>query len=414
MSAELTTAVESAHAELWKRFIGDDGVILDYACPKQELPTREECELGKPNVIGWWSPIENGAFFNGLYLDAMCERFKITGRAEDKTKVQKIAEGLILLASISKVPGFIGRGVGLDGKCHYALGSDDQTHPWFYGLYRYLQSGIPSAPVRGVFLEKMIEVAGALERNGWRSPCDERFTGENRGDFSEGDFRAVVRYLFILRAMEVLTKDAKWGEKYRKALREKPKGSELDRKTICSKSCLHDLGHIPDIRTQMWIVAGAQGSLAELIRLEEDPETRKAFLEGLDKNSSVAAEGLALYREFPKEDTTPFRLQNWREAFPKWEAQPTQKDGQRFAEKQLQELDELDFSAGLKPRRWTEQHFMRQPLAAALMVALGGKVNAHQAEWENALSFYDYSKLHTSAFFFAECAYYRGIKTHST
>jgi len=295
----------------------------------------------------------------------------------------------------------------------HAVGSDDQTHPWFYGLYRYLQSGIPSAPVHGVFLEKMIEVAGALERNGWRSPCDGRFAGENRGDFSEGDFRAVVRYLFILKAMEVLTKDSKWGEKYRKALREIPKGSELDRKTICSKSCLLDLGHIPDIRKQMWIVAGAQASLAELIRLEEDPDTRKAFQDGLDQNSTVAAEGLAVYREFPKEDSAPFRLRDWREAFPKWEAQTSQQQGQRFAEKQLQELDDFDLSAGRKPRRWTEQHFMRQPLAAALVVALGGKASAHRAEWENVLSFYDYSELETSAFFFAECAYYRGMGTDS-
>ena len=60
--------VEKAHAEIWRRFVDRHGVMLDFAAldGAVSIPTPEECRLGKPNALGWWSPIENGAFFNGL------------------------------------------------------------------------------------------------------------------------------------------------------------------------------------------------------------------------------------------------------------------------------------------------------------------------------------------------------------
>jgi hypothetical protein len=48
---------------------------------------------------------------------------------------------------------------------------------------------------------------------------------------------------------------------------------------------------------------------------------------------------------------------------------------------------------------------MRNPLAAAAVVALGGGV-AERAAVEGALRHYDYAKLNMAEFFFAECAYY--------
>jgi hypothetical protein len=48
---------------------------------------------------------------------------------------------------------------------------------------------------------------------------------------------------------------------------------------------------------------------------------------------------------------------------------------------------------------------MRQPLAAAAVVALGGG-DAERAAVEAALRHYDYAKLNMAEFFFAECAYY--------
>ena len=61
-------AIEQAHAETWKRFVDEHGIVRDYVC---ELPTPEDCRLGKPNAICWWSPIENGPMFTSMYLQAV-------------------------------------------------------------------------------------------------------------------------------------------------------------------------------------------------------------------------------------------------------------------------------------------------------------------------------------------------------
>ena len=80
--------------------------------------------------------------FTDLYLPAACERARRTGDAVDKDNVRRLMRGLIKCASVSDVPGFIARGIGTDGRCHYPLGSDDQTHPWFLGLHAYFTSGL--------------------------------------------------------------------------------------------------------------------------------------------------------------------------------------------------------------------------------------------------------------------------------
>tara|TARA_R110001592_G_scaffold343251_1_gene633567 strand:+ start:27205 stop:27471 length:267 start_codon:yes stop_codon:yes gene_type:complete len=51
------SGVGQTHAELWGQFVDSYGIIHDF---EGDLPTPEDCRLGKPNAIGWWSPIEDG------------------------------------------------------------------------------------------------------------------------------------------------------------------------------------------------------------------------------------------------------------------------------------------------------------------------------------------------------------------
>ena len=77
--------MEQAHSEMWRRFVNKHGVILDFTDldGSVSLPTPEECREGKPNALGWWAPIENGAMFNGLYMDATVNRWRHTKSPAD-------------------------------------------------------------------------------------------------------------------------------------------------------------------------------------------------------------------------------------------------------------------------------------------------------------------------------------------
>jgi hypothetical protein len=388
-------AVEQAHAMLWSKFIDRNGLILDFV---GDLPTPEDCSLGRPNAIGWWSPIENGPMFTGLYLPAACEHARRSGNPIDKANAHSLAQGLLKCASVSNVPGFIARGFGTDGHCHYPLGSDDQTHPWFYGLHAYLQSGIPSVVERAQIVLKMKEVANVLETTTWNCPCDGAFQGQFRGSFKGPMFRDAARYLFMLRVMYEVTRDGVWLNRYRKAFAERPAGSNQTRAEICAAGYDLDRKAIEGIEVHsLWIYVGAQGSLAGLTALETDESIRARYRTGLTSDVSHSLAPSEAFKEFNNNDTKVFGNADWRAGYPNWFPQKTQADALR--------LSETGDKEKLGERKSYETRYMRNPLAAAAIIALGGDGTGRDAV-ENAIRHYDYSKICLSQFFFAECAYY--------
>ena len=390
-------AVEQAHAVLWSKFVDRHGVIRDFV---GETPTPEDCSLGRPNAIGWWSPIENGPMFTGLYLPAACERARRSGAPADKAHARRLAEGLLKCASVSDVPGFIARGLGTDGKCHYPLGSDDQTHPWFYGLHAHAMSGLPTPEERKPIVDKMQEVAAVLESTGWKCPCDGAFKGQFRGAFQGHLFRDAARYLFMLRAMADVTGDRIWLECYRKALAERPAHSDKARAEICAIGYPLDREAIRNIdEYQLWIYVGSQGSLAQLAAMETDPSLRSQYRAGLAINAKHALASIESYKSFDNNDTKVFGNADWRAVYSVWRPQATQADAQK--------LSETGDKAKRGERKHYEARYMRNPLAAAAIVALAGDGAARDAV-ERAIRHYDYSKLNMAEYFLAECAFYAG------
>jgi hypothetical protein len=125
-------SVEAAHRELWRRFVSPHGTLYDYTAldSKVELPTATECSESKPNALGWWTPIENGAFFGGLYLDALCNRWKALQTDEAAREARVIAGGLMKLGEAGATPGFVARGFADDGRTHWLASSSDRKFFW--------------------------------------------------------------------------------------------------------------------------------------------------------------------------------------------------------------------------------------------------------------------------------------------
>ena len=394
-SDQVARAVEQAHEVLWSKFIGEDGLIHDFV---GEIPTPRDCKEGRPNAIGWWSPIENGPMFTGSYLVAMCERARRSGSATDRDKARHLAKGLLKCASVSDVPGFIARGMGTDGKCHYPMGSQDQTHPWFYGLHAYATSGIPDEQERKVVVAKMKEVAEALEAAGWKCPCDGAFKGESRGNFTIFRHHGAVMYLSILRAMYDVTGEPVWLERYRERMRERSEKTGKSRLQICAEGYPYDHDQIKNIdRGLLWIYVSSQGAFARLADMETDEDIRRQFRAGLAVNASGALAVIDTYKSFDNNDTKVFGNAHWREGYPDWFPQKTQADAEKMASRGDRKV--------LGHRKWYEAGRMRNPLAAAALIAFAGYEEGFDSV-QRAICHYDYAKLNMAEFFFAECAYY--------
>lgn len=394
-SKPVEQAVDEAHAALWSRFVSPHGFLLDYV---GEIPTPEDCASGRPNAIGWWSPIENASMFTGLYLPAVCERARRSNARADKDHARALSRGLLKCASVSDVPGFIGRGVGTDGQCHYPLGSEDQTFPWFYGLHAYAQSGIPTPGERKQVVAKMVEVANALEAADWQCPCDGAFRGQYRGRFKAGlPFRAASHYLFLLRAMYDVTGDTTWLQRYERERGQNHADTGKTRLELCAQGYAADLPMLKNLEPGLlWIYVGAQGALKKLLEMETDATVRAFYRHGLDTNAQRALKFIDAYRRFDNQNREGFKYANWREGYA-WRAQKTQKDAEQVASSGKKEI--------LGTRKGYERATVTNPLSAAAIAAMAGRETDRNAI-ERALSHYDYTKINLSEFFLTECAYY--------
>lgn len=380
---------EAAHTEIWRRFIDPRcDVLLHYAGMKGEVvyPTPEECAAAKPSGMSWSTPIEDGPFFGGLYLDGLCNRYRARRDTESAEKARRIASGLVRLADASGVPGFISRGFASDRRSYYPASSEDQMFPWFYGLWRYLETDLPTLDEVEGIRGRMVAAVLAVEGRGWRVPCDPPGFG-TRGDFTRPETHDAARLLFFLRAMHGLTGDGKWLEKFQERAAERIGGKRRTRREICAAGL--DFGPPEEKDSYVWTKSMSQAALRALAELDDDP----AFREGLAASARSAAPHLARGRGFDLGNADSFDA-DWRFLNAAWRPQRDCEEAIALA----REL--LPLWAERNPRSPYEDDTVREPLFAAWVVRLAG-FGEHRAEIEALLQRYDFSRLYSSTFFIA-------------
>jgi len=400
LAVEIPAAAEKAHTEIWKRFVDEHGIVLDYTelDGSYPRPSPEECVQGKPNALAWWTATENGGMFNGTYMEAAILRWQITGKEEDREKVRKLAQGLLLLSSVGKTPGFIARNVATDGRTPYPMGSNDQTSPWFYGLWRYLGSEIPSAEEAAAVKARLIEVALAIEQSQWMMPCNEGAPSPTRGSFAGVGWEHAPRLLFVMKLMHELTDDAAWQQKYLAALEERNPKTQKNRLDVCRDGMLfeHEKRH-------SWTCASGVICLRALWEMEKDPQLKKAYHDGLVAGARLAATSLFLHKDFDPQALQKFQG-DWRVLNQWWKPQHSEQDALDVAMAQVRELGKMS------PRRHREFTFVREPAYAAWLITFcpdTDLVRSLQSEIMAVVNHYDYSKLYYSQFFPVEAACYR-------
>ncbi|GEM_PF-1201392 len=299
----LKTLELQLHQEVFRRFIRMPyGHFLDYADDDGQavIPTAEECRDLVPNMLGWWTPIENGAFFGGLYLRALIERYKtlkaaaitrgadLTNAAEHRDALTQdiliIERGLESLQDLSKRDGFIARGVAVDGTSHYPSSSEDQVVPWIMGMVAFMDSDLCAD--KDAIRARILKTLNGLRAENWNIPCD----FEDRTIYSNGwaestDFRGVCKYLYCMRLLAALTGDPEDLCIF-EALRDgRPKGCIYTRAEIVSHGFAHDMVRSTGL-IQFWIDVCAHLSLIDLaIR---DPAHDSYYAAGRKANGITA------------------------------------------------------------------------------------------------------------------------------
>lgn len=399
LAAPPAEAAEQAHREIWRRFIDRHGVMLDFTDLDGSVtcPTPEECREGKPNALGWWTPIENGAMFGGLYMDAAVLRWEHSRSDKDAAKARRLMEGLLFLNSLSDVKGFVARGASTDGTSHYAMGSNDQTLPWLTGLWRYRQSGIATEAEKARIAKHLTETVDVIAARGWTMPAEAPFG--TRGTFEGFHFEEVARKLFTMKMMHRLTGDAAWDEKYRLELARRGGEGNRTKREVCEAGMAFFYA-----KTHNWTSCAGVGALRGLWELETDRGLKETYARGLAASARLAAESLPLAMEFDPQDASHFEM-DWRASMlPLWKPQRTEQEAVSVAQEQLRAYLKVS------PRRQKETAFIREPTSAAWIVTLCPDrevVLRHREAIERVIARYDYSRLYYSTYFWVEGAWWR-------
>jgi hypothetical protein len=398
-------AVDALHAELNRRFSDPQGLLYDYTAADGQvvMPTPEECRAAKPNGLAWWCPIENGAFFTGLWLSALVDRFAATHDPATAERARRAAAGLLRLSTVGEHPAFIARGVAEDGHSHFPGGSDDQTLPWFFGLSRYLDSTIPTPDERRTLVAALVRVGTALRDNQWLAPADPPALGP-RGGFASFTPSAAPRLLFMLRVLHRVSGDAAWLDLYRRLRDERPAPGKPSRLEVCADGDLiHEHAALQWDFYNLWIKGHTAACLAALAQWEEDPAVATHYRTGLQRVATFAAGRISLGRWDAAK--APVMADDWHQLMPLWREQHSMADIVAVAQAQAQEWDRIS------PRKSYELVQMAEPLFACWITILSGDeslVRAYAAEIRAALCRYPWREVRYSTGFPGELAWWQG------
>ncbi len=388
----LEQKADEVNRVLWKRFLSPDGVLYDYAGLNGEvvLPTPEECEKDIPNALGWWTPVENGGFFTGMYLVAQCDRYDRNKTPENREKVRRLVAGLYKLQDVGVTPGFIARGVGHNGQCHYAASSNDQNFPWFLGLGRYLETDIPNAAERRECVARLKRHGEALEKLNWQIPGEK--PGFVRGWWLSNEYADCVHLATATRVLYETTGEAKWKTLHDELVRGRTPNGRERRAVIAAGP--ENLAH-----WSAWFLANSQYAVRILYLRESDPKLKRCYAESLRTTGRAAEFLIERYRKFDPARPRPHFTPDWHVMMPPFREQKNGSESSKLA------LEQLIVWNNRCPAIAEEKDLVKPSLAAAWMVMLSGdeELIARQLpEIRRLVTGFDYSKFYYATMFYAE------------
>ena len=140
---------------------------LVYGCP----PERVHPSVGCVNHMFHWK--EGGGYGAGMgdcalicgtALSGLVDRFAVLNDDETRKDAAKVARGVLNLAKLHGVRGFVARGICADdGRTICSLSSRDQFTHWVHGLWRYVHSPLADSRLAAEYRTLVSDVARFME-----------------------------------------------------------------------------------------------------------------------------------------------------------------------------------------------------------------------------------------------------------
>lgn len=353
---------EILHKQVWGRFIRMPyGHLIDYADKNGHtvFPTGEQLQAGHPNAFAWGLPIENGAFFTGLYLYSLCEKYDFAPDETLKNEIKILANGLLILCDVCKHDGCIARGVADDGVSHPPLSSEDQAGPWLLGLWRLMHSPASDEEMRADIKKRLIRTLSGIRNAGWRVSSE--WEGVTGGNFSGKDWRGTSKLVFAAAAAKELgiIDDAE----FERLVNERPDGGLYNRPEILSNGFAPDMIR-ETVLIQFWIDICAQLCVRELCNM--DVKRAEYYRKGLAANAAVTVNFFREYEKYIDAERKPL-CYDWRKLLE--DIHPWNNVGEAYTEA-LRQLN--IFFHQMSPGMSNEKSMLGQAMFACWIAVVGG------------------------------------------
>lgn len=311
------------HSLVKNNFLAKQGFLLDF---NQPLPTKDDIRERFPNYMGWFTPIENGAFFTGLYLYGLLDSRK--AREAYAADIRALKDALCALQDAATVPGFVPRGLAEDGVSHYPFSSDDQVGPFLLGLWKYRNSDLCGENERRDVDKRIMTVIDSAKEHDYRYVTE--IPGVLRYGCGAGKtWRDTMQRLFLPFVAYRITLDKAWLDDYRAALSEKVCGAMLMRKDIANAGFAPDMIEQTSL-IQFWIFVSSHLMQKELAFYDED--LRAIYEEGLRHNGFAALPHTKRFENMGDFSSIPFG--NWRDIEKLYDAERNHRDPNAYGSEQ--------------------------------------------------------------------------------
>jgi hypothetical protein len=159
-----------------------EGTGLVYGCPPEQVRPSTGAVNGMfpwTAETGYGAGMSDCALICGTALSGLVDRFAALGDDESGTDAAKVARGVLNLAKLHGVRGFVARGLCADdARTICSLSSRDQFTHWVHGLWRYSCSPMADPSLVSEYRTLVADVAGFME---------ERVTPERGWNFGLAD-----------------------------------------------------------------------------------------------------------------------------------------------------------------------------------------------------------------------------------